>query len=342
MKNTLSLITACTVALGTIQLGHAQTIKKSSKIAESIYELAFNNKNNSLYVASTRGNAEKPTIYILDAGTLAVRDSIVLPESSAFGLAINQKSQVMYTSNTRGPSVYAIDLKTNNVLATITNGLEKGHPREVVVDEANNKVYVSDVGGGIWEIDGKTNKHVQQINAAGPSVTGLAIDSKNNRLFAINFKTSNIVAIDLKTKNVVDSFPSGGEKAINLDFDAKRNRLYIAHTGSGTVSVLDANTGEVLQSIETGKGALGIRYSPANDHIFVANRGAETVTVIDAKNYVVKANLEAGSLPNTIVVDQKGVAYTTHKANGAGRPKQGEKPQPSNDPNGDIVTLIAL
>jgi YVTN family beta-propeller protein len=270
-----------------------------------------------------------------------VKDSIVL-EIGVFGLGINQKTQTLYGTATRAGSVIAIDIKTGKTLATITNGQEKGHTREVVVDEENNKVYVSDVGGGIWEIDGKTNKHIQQIDGAGPSVTGLALDGKNNKLFAINFKTSNIVAIDLKTKNVLDSFPSGGDKAINLDFDAKRNRLYIAHTGSGTVSVLDANTGEVLKSVETGKGALGIRYSPVNDIIYVANRGAQTVTIINAEDYSVKANIKAGSLPNTIALDQNGVAFTSHKANGAGRPKQGEKPKPSNDPNGDIISRINL
>lgn len=341
MKKTLKITAACILVAGLTQNGAAQIATKSSKIGDGVYELVYNHKNGLVYVTTTRGNAEKPTIYALDGKTLQVKDSIVL-ETGAFGLGINQKTQTLYGTATRAGSVIAVDIKTGKTLATITNGQEKGHTREVVVDEANNEVYVSDVGGGIWEIDGKTNKHIQQINGAGPSVTGLALDGKNSKLFAINFKTSNIVAIDLKTKNVIDSFPSGGEKAINLDFDAKRNRLYIAHTGSGSVSVLDANTGEVVKSVETGKGALGIRYSPANDIIYVANRGAQTVTIIDAKDYSVKANLEAGSLPNTIVVDQNGVAYTSHKANGAGRPKQGEKPKPSNDPNGDIISRISL
>ncbi len=78
----------------------------------------------------------------------------------AFGLGLNEKTQMLYTSNTRSGSVSAIDLKAGKVVATIKSEADpKAHTFRVLADEANNKVYVSlaSKDGKIWIIDGKTN-----------------------------------------------------------------------------------------------------------------------------------------------------------------------------------------
>lgn len=342
MNNTFKTVALVALAVGLCQSAGAQVVKKKLKPGNSLYEIAYNGKNNSVYVATTRGNSNQPVIYRLDATDLAVKDSILLGDAAAFGLGINEKTQILYTSNTRANSVSAIDLKTNKVIATIENGKEKAHTRQVLVDDMNNIVYVSDVGGGIWVIDGKTNTYDRQIEDAGLSITGLALDRKKGKLFALNNKSGKVYAYDLKSKLVVDSFATGGERAINLAFDTKGNHLFVSHQGSGNVTVLDADKGTVLNTIPTGEGALGITYSPEKNFVYVANRGAGTVSIIDAANYHIVSDVKSGSLPNTVAVGKKGNAYVTNRAQGAGRPKPGEIPKPSNDPEGDIVTLIGF
>lgn len=338
MKHTLQIIATSVLVAGIAHLANAQTAKKSGKVGDGIYELVYNEKNNQIYAATTRGNSEAPTIYVLDGATLGVKDSIVL-ETGAFGLGINRKTQTLYGTATRAGAVIAIDIKTKKPIAKITNSSEGGHTREVVANEKTNKIYVSDVSGGVWVIDGKTNTFSHMLNGIN-GATGLTVDVNRDRLYAIS--KNKVIFYDLKTDAVIDSFATGGERAINLALDTKQNRLFVSHQGSGNVTVLDAGNGSVLKTIPAGEGALGITYSPATDRIFVANRGAGTVTVINAADYTVLANVESGSLPNTVVVDSKGNAYVSNKAQGVGRPKQGEKPQPSNDPNGDIVTRISL
>jgi len=338
MKNTLPFLAACFLAAGTAPATFAQTAKKSAKIGDGVYELVYNDKDNQVYVATTRGNSSKPAIYALDAKTMQVKDSIVL-ETGAFGLGINRKTQTLYGTATRAGAVIAVDIRTKKTIASITNGQEKGHTREVVVNEKTNKVYVSDVSGGVWVIDGKTNTFSHMLKGV-KGATGLTVDTERDRLYAIS--KSKVVFYDLKTDAVIDSFATGGDRPINLALDTKRNRLLVAHQGSGNVAVLDAADGSVQKTIPAGEGALGIAYSPAGDRIFVANRGAGTVTVIDAAGYSVLANVKSGSFPNTVVVDGKGNAYVSNKAKGGGRPKPGEKPQPSSDPEGDIVTSIRL
>lgn len=319
----------------------AQTIDKSARVAPGLYELAISEKDNYVYVAST-GSRAVPGGYIfkLDPKTLAKVDSIDLKETPPFGVTINQKTQTLYTSNTRTNSVSAIDLKTGKVLATIKNGKEKSHTRELIVDEDSNTIYVSDVGdpSSIWVIDGKTNTFSHLIENTGKNTTGMALDKKNKQIYITNLGTNEIALIDLKTKAVVKTFASGGEGSTNIVFDEKGDRLFVANQKSGDITVLQASTGKFIQSVKTGEGALGVTFNTKKELIYVANRTAGTVTVIDAKSYAVLKSLSTGTYPNTVVVNQKtGEAYVTNKAKSA---RRDDPTPPAPDLNGDTVTLI--
>ena len=334
------------LALGFSSETMAQKVSKSERVGQGLFELAVSEKGNAVYVAAA-GSRTVPggKIYKLDAKTLAVTDSIDLKDAPPYGVGINDKTQTLYTSNTRNKSVHAIDLKTNKVIATISNGKEKSHTREVFVDEVNNKVYVSDVGEGssVWVIDGKTNKFSHLIEDTGKSTTGIAIDKKNQLLYVTNMGTNEIGVIDLKTNKLSKSFASGGKQPVNLIFDEKSDRLFVAHQGSSDVVVLKGSTGEILKTIAAGEGALGINFDPAQKRIYTANRRSGTVSVIDSETYELLATLETGSHPNTIVINKAtGAAYVTNKAKMARR-VQGE-PAPATPPapdlNGDTVSLI--
>ncbi len=345
IKQKFSLVALIALVAGAGTNAVAQKVTQKVKPGKGLYEIVYSEKANAVYVAGigTRGQEGAGKVYKLDPKTLAVKDSIDVSVAPAFGLGLNEASQTLYTSNTRGNSVHAIDLKTGKVVATIKHGKDKSHTREIIADEANNRIYVSDVGGGIWVIDGKTNTYSHTIEAAGLSITGLALDNKKNILYAIDMKSDKVVSYDLKKNTVIDSFPAGSKGAINLVLDAKTNRLFVANQGNGDVTVLDAATGKLLQTIPTGKGALGINFSPAKNWIYVANRGDGTVTIIDAATYKVVSTLETGSHPNTVAVDRKGNAFVTNKAKSGPRPAAGETPKPQpEDENGDIVTLISL
>ncbi|RRN77530.1 YncE family protein, partial [Pseudoxanthomonas sp. SGD-10] len=274
----------------TINFASAQTLSKTAKVGKGIYEIVFSEKDNALYIASA-GSRTAPAgyIYKVNAKDLSVIDSIDVKVAPAYGLGINQKTQRLYTTNTRSNSVHAIDLKTGKILATITNGKEKPHVREVIVDEDKNLVYVSDVQkeGIIWVIDGKTNKLSHLIENVGESTTGIALDKKRNQLYAVNMASKDISVVDLKSNKVVRKFPSGGEGSINLVYDAKGDRLFVAHQKSNNVTVIKPATGEIIKTIPAGNGALGINFDTKNNLVYVASRGDGNVTVINGDNYEV-------------------------------------------------------
>ena len=313
-------------------------VEKSARVGAGVYEVAVG--GDTVYVASVGGRGETGTakIYALDPKTLETKKTIPVTDA-AFGLGFNAKTQRLYTSNTRTGTVSAIDLKTGNVLASISSEADpKAHTFRVLVDEDADTVYVSlaSKDGKIWVIDGKTNTIAHTIANVGVTPTGLALDKAANRLYAAVQGTNDIAAIDLKTREVVTRFPAGGERPTQMAFDAKTSRLFVTSQTGGSVSAINTKSGELLKTIKTGAQALGIGFNPATNRVYVANRQGGTVTVIDATSYEILADLPAGSLPNTVAVDYKtNSVYVTNNAKSGGRGAP-----PVDDPNGDTVTLI--
>lgn len=311
-------------------------VEKTAKVeAAGLYEIVFNPLENAVYVSSAgpRGE-EKGKILKLDPNTLKVLSSIEAGAERPYGLGLNTKTQTLYTSNTVTGSVSAIDLITGKITVIKVEG-ERPHFREVVVDEADNIIYVSVATkeGSIWVIDGNTNQRVSVIPQTGQVTTGMALDKANNRLFITNMAENKVAAIDLAQSKVVEQFEAGGEGPTNLVFDAKTNRLFVANQKTNDITVLDSKTGELLKIIKTGKGALGVSFDPTHNRVYVANRGEGTVTVIDAVSYEVLANLQTGSHPNTVAVDMRsGAAFVTNKAR--------RMPPGEIDDKGDTMSLI--
>ncbi len=310
---------------------------KTVKVAPGVYEIAVSEQTGTVYVASAgRGAGE---VVALDAETLDTKARIDMAETPPFGLGINDRSQTLYTTNTRDGSVSAIDLATNEVIRTIRSDVDSvAHLREVVVDEDKNRIYVSSYGteGIIWVIDGATNTIADHYVNVGEGTTGLALDAEANRLYTTNIQGADISVIDTETGEVINRFAAGGGRPTNAALDADARRIFVANQESGDVTVVDTQSGELLAAIPTGEGALGVRYNPSNNLVYVTNRQAGTVTVIDAEDYEIVGNFETGTHPNTVVVDRTtNNAYVTNKGRSGGRGAP-----PVDDPRGDTVTII--
>lgn len=312
---------------------------KSAKLGAGVYEVVVSESGNTVYVASIGARDQNnATIFSLDGTTLAVKSKIDVAAHAAFGLSINDKTQMLYTSNTRTGNVSAIDLKTGKVVATIGDPADpKAHTFKVLVDEPNNLVYVSIASkvGKIWVIDGKTNTLAHIIDS-GVTTVGMAIDPASGKLYAANLGANEIIEVDPKTRQVLRRFPVGGERPTQMVIDGKTSRIFVTNQGTNDISVLDTRTGNLIRTVKTGTQALGIGFNASTNRVYVANRGAGTVTVVNAESYQVEADLPTGSLPNTIAINSKtNVTYVTNKAKSG--PRGGP---PVQDDNGDTITMI--
>lgn len=345
LMNTQTLVSrlaAAAIALtlsSPLLMAQAKPETKSAKLGPGVYEVVVSESGNTVYVASVGSRDQNNgAVFVLDGATLAVKNKIDVSAQVAYGLSINDKTQMLYTSNTRNGNVSAIDLKTGKTVATIGDPADpKAHTFKVLVDEANNLVYVSIAAkeGKIWVIDGKTNT-LAHIISSGVTTVGMAIDPASGKLYAANLGSNEIVEVDPKTRQVTRRFPVGGERPTQMVIDGKTSRIFVTNQGTNNISVLDTRTGNLIRTVPTGTQALGIGFNSATNRVYVANRGAGTVTVVNAESYQVEADVAAGSMPNTIAVNAKtNVTYVTNKAKGG--PRGGP---PVDDPNGDTITLI--
>ena len=315
----------------------AQQAEKSAPAGQGVYEAVISSADGHIYVTAA-GSRTAPggALYKINPADLSIVDSVSLKENPPFGIGINNKTQIVYTTNTRTNSVSAVDLKTGELLATISNGAEKSHTREVLVDEDNNLVYISDVGdpSNIWVIDGKTNQFLHQIDNLGKTATGMTFLDNKEKIYLTVIGEDAIYVVDVKSKQVENKFPSGGEAPVNIVSDGER--LFVTNQKSGTLTVLDKQ-GQLIKSVATGDGAIGIAYDPVKNRIYSANRQTGTTTVVDGTNYEILGDVATGSHPNNVKVDANGVAYVLNKTKG-GRPVEGQPVEV--DTNGDTSTKV--
>lgn len=363
------------VAVGVATQANADpAVDHSVKVDESVYEIAFNGDNDTLYAAVTGSRkaadkdsgeeAAKPGIVALDAETLDEVDKILTGDVIPFGIAINHATQTLYAADTKNGQVGVYDIDTGEELAVIQNdGETSDHLRQLVVDEDSNTIYASTVGGmargdepapksAIWVIDGDTNTLQDVIVDPVKSAAGLALDAANQRLYVSDLAASEIAEIDLESQQVLRTFSAvelndndpdaKPEKfdTVNLELDADNGILYAINQKTGGVSIIDVESGEIETTVSTGDGALSARLHPQSGDLYVANRGDGTVSIIDADSRYVTAHLGTGTHPQTLAIDPKtGNVYVSNKAKGKDRHGPADAPTPV-EPGGNTVTLI--
>ncbi len=296
----------------------APSVAASAAAGPGVYELASDGKG-SLYVAYA-GSRDKPGggLIEFDATTLKEKRRIALPDAAPYGVGMNTKTGVIYTTNTRAGNVTAVEAATGKVLATISDPLDpKAHLFRVFVDEATNTIYTSVTGGRIWVIDGKTNAISRIYENIGATTIGLALDRANNQLFAANMGHNQIAVVDLTSGRVVRRINTDGVRSSIVAFDSASSRLFVTNQQTGNLSVIDVKENVVEKVIPTGGGALGVSFEPKQGRLYVTNRQAGTVSVIDSKSLEKIADIPVAGYPNTVTVDATGAVFVTSKLKSA-------------------------
>jgi DNA-binding beta-propeller fold protein YncE len=172
----------------------------------------------------------------------------------------------------------------DEVVATISLD---GAKLETIASDGAGKLFVNaEDRNEIIVVDLAAKKVVTHwpLGADGP--TGLAIDSKNKRLFATCEKQ--LVVVDAVSGRIVSTVPIGaGCDGAVFDTD---NRLVLTANGEGTITTvkqLSADEYKVVETIPTKRGARTIAINQATHTIYLPTAEYEAPAV----------NAPAGSRP---------------------------------------------
>ena len=186
---------------GTIHVFDLDTLKPVGEIANaSAHGVAVDEKTHHGF-----GSSKPVTMW--DAKTLATVKTIAV-EGGPDGIMSDPFNGRIYVFSHHAPNATVIDAKDGSVLGTIDLG---GAPEQAVAD-GKGHVYVDlEDKGSIAVVDAKTMKltGTYDLHGKGDGCAGLAIDVKNDVLFASCREPQTMVILHAGDGKILDTLPIG-------------------------------------------------------------------------------------------------------------------------------------
>ena len=178
-------------------------------------------------------------------------------------------------SNYKGGTISVIDPKLDKVEETIVVG---GNKVTGIVSDGNGNLFVNlaDKHEVVWVNLSTYEVEMHWGLGTGKSPTGIAIDTKFNRLFSVCNKL--LVIFDADKAKIIDSIRIG-ENPDGIVFDPV-NKLIFTANGNGTISVISqisANDYALIDNIPTKKGSSSITFDETTLSLYVPGADQETV-----------------------------------------------------------------
>ncbi|HLY68720.1 MAG TPA: YncE family protein [Puia sp.] len=224
------------------------------------------------------------------------------------GIAIVNEVNKGFISDGRGQAVVVIDLKTFQIIKTIS--LAATDEDGIIYDPYSKKVFVFNGDSkSTCAIDIKTLELVKTIDLGGSPEFAA---SNGMGLVYNNIEDQNsLKVIDTKALEVKATYPLAPcGKPTGLAFDAVHNRIFTGCRDNKGLSVLDAASGKVITTLPIGAGVDAVCYDPGSSLIF-CSCGDATTTIIKqdgADSYQVIQTLATQVRAKTMALDPQ-----THK-----------------------------
>jgi DNA-binding beta-propeller fold protein YncE len=197
--------------------------------------------------------------------TLATVDTAEGPDGYTYDSGRDEA--YLFCGRARAASV--VDVKAAKVVATVPLG---GRPEFAQADPAAGRVYDNlEDKSEVAAIDTKSHQVVTNWPIApGESASGMAIDTKNHRLF-LGCDNQWMVMMDSENGKVLASVPIGeGVDANAFDPGTKLAFASCGRRGTTTIAREDGDKLTVIQTLQTAPGARTMALDPTTHKIYLA------------------------------------------------------------------------
>ena len=226
-----------------------------------VHGIAIAPELNRGFVSNGRGNI----VTIFDLKTLKATGKAATGENPD-SIRYDAVSGRVFAFNGRSKSATAIDAKTGNVAATIAL---PGKP-EFSVADGKGKVYVNiEDTNEIVEIDAAKAAVTKKYSLSPcEEPSGLAIDTKNRRLFSVC--ANRLMAVSDPDAGKVIATPAIGAGSDGAAFDPATGYAFSSN-GDGTLTVVQQTGGkwDVLENIATERGARTIAVDEKTHKVYL-------------------------------------------------------------------------
>ena len=250
--------------------------------------------------------------------------------ASPYGIGYDEATGYVWVTQTRNSTVSVVDPSTKKVIWTSAEG-EVDHPREVRIDSATGKAFVSG-SGGISVFDTTQHALVKKIeftDAKGESdiAMNMHVDSADGKLYVPSLSAGTVKVIDTKSYEVektIQLHKDNAEADLNasdVTIDKSLKEIYVSSQGDrkGTnsgITVYDLETGAYKKTIPFGSQALALASDEARDLLYVTDYGTGNVGVVDARTGTVVSQVSTGATSgaNDVLVTADGSVYAVARS----------------------------
>jgi len=217
---------------------------------------------------TNHGFASSKPVVMFDSKTLAPIKTIDV-DGGPDGMLYDSFNDRVYVLSHRAPNATVINASDGSVVGTIDLG---GAPEEAASD-GKGRIYVDiEDKGNIAVVDAKTltvTAHYD-LEGKGGVCAGLALDVKNNILFATCRNPQNMVILNARDGKILDALPigTGTDGAV---FNPKTMEAFSSQ-GDGTLTIIKENSPTsfvVEQNLETMKTAKTLTLDGKTNHILL-------------------------------------------------------------------------
>ena len=243
------------------------------------------------------------SVYVLDAKTLQVQRSVVVPAST--GLAVNVSTKRAYLVSAGGLTVLDASVGVDTLIATFPRGLSPG---PIAVNSATNRIFASS-GSGLEVFDGATDSWLTPVpllaSLATESVFDISVHDGTNHVYATVERSDPqgadrepLLAIVDATTNAVTRIPMEGVQGVVVN--RSTDRAYVA--AGSAVFVIDGATNAIRETVVRAGPPIGVAVDAARKRVYVVDSVTNSMSTIDGLS-----NVEIG-LPMLLSGNAWGVA----------------------------------
>lgn len=293
--------------------GHASPYRvTSAELAGGLYQMAYSERHDTVWATSTGGPTQSRLLAV-DPGSLKVERSYAPPVTdpatgavrAVFGVAVDDRHDTVWTTDTLDHSVSVYSQRTGRHLATLD---DVAHAREIVVDEARNRAYASSVDdGSVVVFDTRTFEEVRRVRVEGSSPTGLGLDERTGTVHAADLSGGRLITVPARGSGEPRVIPlEKGVTPIDVTVDRSGRTAYVADQAGGRLVVVDMRSGRTERTVATGGGTKAVAADPRTGLVYVGARETGTTTVVDPADGTVVARLATGEKTNHVITTRQG------------------------------------
>lgn len=156
--------------------------------------------------------------------------------------------------------------------------------------------------GTLAAVETRTGKIL--TSAPAGAVQGVAVDTRDNKVFTGNDDQHQVVVLNRQTLRREAILPMSGPVDA-MAYDPKNDRVYADHDGGTEVWVISGKTNKLLTAIPLGGVPEYVQYDATTDRVYQNIKSANTVAVIDPKNSRVVATWSTAPVtsPHGLAID---------------------------------------